>query len=86
MIWVPREGLDGYADWVDAWSEDYGLMPRIDACLLGGGCTQATSRIGPPSGMSRTSPPGWPAGRRRRPELEWARFAAQIPHYVLSTP
>src|SRR5262245_41133169 len=27
----------GTADWVQAWSEDYGLTPQIDACLLGGG-------------------------------------------------
>jgi dihydrofolate reductase len=31
------EGPDGMADWVDAWSEDYGLTPQIDACLLGAG-------------------------------------------------
>jgi hypothetical protein len=31
-----NEGPDGYADWVEAWSEDYGLADRIDACLLGG--------------------------------------------------
>ena len=30
------EGADGTADWVDAWSEDYGLTPQIDACLQGG--------------------------------------------------
>ena len=30
-------GPDGYADWVDAWSEDYGITPQVDACLLGGG-------------------------------------------------
>jgi len=29
------EGVQGYADWVEAWSEDYGLMPQVDACLLG---------------------------------------------------
>ncbi|TIN43399.1 MAG: dihydrofolate reductase, partial [Mesorhizobium sp.] len=29
------EGPEGYAEWVDAWSEEYGLMPQIDACLLG---------------------------------------------------
>ncbi len=29
----PRVG----ADWVEAWSDDYGLMPQIDACLLGAG-------------------------------------------------
>jgi hypothetical protein len=26
------EGPEGYADWVDAWSEDYGLTAQIDAC------------------------------------------------------
>ncbi len=25
----------GYANWVAAWSEDYGLTPQIDGCLLG---------------------------------------------------
>ena len=29
-------GPEDMADWVDAWSEDYGLTPEIDACLLGG--------------------------------------------------
>jgi dihydrofolate reductase len=46
------EGPEGFADWVEAWSEDYGLSSQIDACVLGG--------------------------------VEWARFAAQTPHYVLS--
>jgi len=31
------QGSEGYAEWVEAWSEDYGLTPQIDACLLGGG-------------------------------------------------
>ena len=31
------EGPEGYADWVDAWSDDFGLTPQIDACVLGGG-------------------------------------------------
>jgi hypothetical protein len=31
------EGSEGYADWVEAWSEDYGLTPQIDACVVGGG-------------------------------------------------
>ena len=30
------EGPDGTADWVEAWSDDYGLTPHIDACVLGG--------------------------------------------------
>jgi hypothetical protein len=27
------EGPDGFADWVDTWTDDYGLTPQIDACL-----------------------------------------------------
>lgn len=30
------EGPQGYADWVGAWSEDYGLTGQIDACIVGG--------------------------------------------------
>lgn len=31
------EGSEGFADWVDTWSDDYGLTPQIDACILGAG-------------------------------------------------
>jgi len=39
-------GPEGYADWVEAWSEDYDLTRQIDTCLLGasmyrGGLTAA---------------------------------------------
>ena len=30
------EGPAGYADWVEAWSDDYGLTAQVDACVLGG--------------------------------------------------
>ncbi|MCX7172400.1 MAG: dihydrofolate reductase family protein [Proteobacteria bacterium] len=79
------EGSEGYADWVDAWSEDYGLTSQIDACILGGrmypGYEQYWSAI-------QENEPGKPhpmTGKVPVPaELEWARFAAQTPHYVLS--
>ena len=29
------EGPEGVADWVEAWSDNYDLMPQIDACLRG---------------------------------------------------
>ncbi|MBI5847912.1 MAG: hypothetical protein HZB31_08185 [Nitrospirae bacterium] len=28
-------GPEGYADWVEAWSDDYGIVQVVDACLLG---------------------------------------------------
>ncbi|TRC87845.1 dihydrofolate reductase [Mesorhizobium sp. WSM4303] len=79
------EGPEGFADWVDNWSEEYGLMPEIDACLLGGvmyaGYERYWSAIlenEPDQPLPMTSKLVDPA------ELEWARFAAKTPHYVLS--
>jgi dihydrofolate reductase len=79
------EGAEGYADWVDAWSEDYGLTSRVDACVLGGRMypdyerfwTRIQSEPGEVHPMSGRVPT--PA------EVEWARFAARTPHYVLSS-
>lgn len=78
------EGPEGFADWVDAWSEDYGLMDRIDACLLGGrmypGYEQYWTAIqqAPDHPLPMTGKLAHPA------ELAWSDFARRTPHYVLS--
>jgi dihydrofolate reductase len=77
-------GPEGYADWVDAWADDYGLIPQIDACLLGGGMypgyEQRWTAV-----QNEPDKPRSTTGRAPTPaEIEWARFAAQTPHYVLS--
>ncbi|MEK1852202.1 MAG: dihydrofolate reductase family protein [Phyllobacterium sp.] len=79
------EGPEGTADWVEAWSEDYGLMPQVDACLLGGsmypGYEQYWTAI-----QNEPANPVWISGSAPSPaEIEWARFAARTPHYVLSS-
>ena len=78
------EGPEGVADWVEAWSDDYDLMPQIDACLLG-------AKMYPDyewywtAVQNEPDKPLW-AGRVPTPdEIEYARFAAQTPHYVLSS-
>ena len=77
-------GPGGTADWVAAWSEDYGLMPEIDSCLLGGGMYPGYEgywtaiQNEPHKPISITGAAPTPA------EVEWARFAAKTPHYVLS--
>lgn len=78
------EGVEGMADWVDAWSEDYGLTDRIDACLLGGGMYPGYERYW--TGLrTRPGEPAWITGLPPTAgELEWADFAARTPHYVLS--
>jgi dihydrofolate reductase len=79
------EGAEGYADWVDAWSEDYGLMSQIDACVLGGtmyrGYESYWTAI-----QNEPDKAAWINGNAPTPaEIQWARFAAETPHYVLST-
>jgi dihydrofolate reductase len=79
------EGAEGMADWVEAWSDDYGLMAQVDACLLGGGMypgyEQYWSAI-----QNEPNTPAWITGNAPTPaEVEWAHFAAQTPHYVLSS-
>ena len=79
------EGPEGVADWVDAWSDDYGLMPQIDACVMGAGMypgyegywTAIQNEPDKPLPMT---------GRLPTPaEVEWARFAARTPLFVLSS-
>jgi len=78
------EGPEGTADWVEAWSEDYGLTAQIDACLLGGGMYPGYE--GYWTGIqNEPDKPAWITGNPPTPaELEWARFIERTPHYVLS--
>ena len=79
------DGPEGYADWVHAWSDDYDLTSQVDACLLGAGMypgyeqywTAVLGRAGQAAPDDRQDADvGW---------IEYARFAAQTPHYVLSS-
>jgi dihydrofolate reductase len=79
------EGPEGYADWVEAWSDDYGMMQQVDACLLGAnmypGYEQYWTAI-----QNEPDKPLWVTGQVPTPnEVEYARFAGQTPHYVLSS-
>ncbi len=78
------EAAEGMADWVQAWSEDYGLMPQIDACLLGSGMYGGYERYW--TGIqNEPGTPAWITGAPPTPaEIEWAGFIRQTPHYVLS--
>ena len=79
------EGLEGTADWVEAWSDDYGVMSQVDACLLGGGMYPGYEQYWT-SIQNEPDKPVWITGNAPTPaELEYARFIAQTPHYVLSS-
>jgi len=79
------EGPEGAADWVQAWSDDYGMMSQVDACLLGGGMYPGYERYWTAI-QNEPDKPVWITGAApTRAEIKWARFAAQTPHYVLSS-
>jgi dihydrofolate reductase len=78
------EGPQGYADWVADWSDDYGLTPQVDACVLGGrmypGYEQYWTTIQDEPDKAHPQSGAVPTAA----EVEWARFARRTPHYVVS--
>lgn len=79
------EGPEGVADWAESWSEDYGLMPQIDACVLGNGMYGGYERYWT-SIQNEPGTPAWITGNPPTPaEIAWAAFIKRTPHYVLST-
>lgn len=79
------QGADGYADWVDAWSEDYELTPQIDTCLLGGGMYPGYERYWAAVQNEPDKPSPLTGKVPTAAEVEWARFIPQTTHYVLSS-
>lgn len=78
-------GPDGEVDWVDSWADGLGLLPPVDAFVLGGGMFPDYERfwaaiLDDPGASSEM------LGRDPYPrEVAYARLAAETPHLVLST-
>lgn len=79
------EGPQGFADWVEAWSEDYGLTPEIDACLLGGKMYPGYEQYWTAIQTAPDKPLPMTGKLATLAEIEWSRVAARTPHYVLSS-
>ena len=78
------EGPEGYADWVESWSDLFDLMPQVDACLLGAGMYAGYEQYW----TAIHGEPDKPLGTGSVPtpdEVAYARFATETPHYVLSS-
>jgi len=79
------EGPQGSADWVQAWSDDYGLMPQIDACVLGGGMYPGYEQYWT-SIQKEPDKPVWITGSAPTPaEIEWARWPGGIDYHTYFT-
>lgn len=78
------EGSEGVADWVEGWSDDYGLTPQVDACVLGGGMYPAYEEYWTAIQSEPDSPNPLSGDVPTQGEVDWSHFAARTPHYVLS--
>ena len=77
-------GSEGSSHWVTAWSDDYGMTPQIDGGVLGGGMYPEYEGYWTAI-QNEPDKPVWSGGPAPTPgEVDWARFAAHTPHYVLS--
>lgn len=79
------EGPEGFADWVETWSDNYDLMPQVDACLLGAKMYVGYEQYWSAVRSDPNSPLPITNRLPTRAELAWARFAQATPHYVLSS-
>ena len=78
------EGPGGVADWVHAWSDNYDLLPQVDAALLGAGMYPGYEQYWTAIQNAPDKPLPM-TGRLATPEeVEYAHFATKAPHYVLS--
>lgn len=78
------DGPDGYADWVDSWSDTFDLLPEIDACVLGSGMYEGYEHYWSAIKADPHSPLELSGNLPTSEEIEYADFALNTPHYVLS--
>lgn len=78
------DGPDGYADWVESWSDTFDLLPEIDACVLGRGMYQGYEQYWTAIKADPLSPLELSGQLPTAEEIEYADFALSTPHYVLS--
>jgi dihydrofolate reductase len=78
-------GPEGESDWVDSWADGLGLLPDVDAFVLGGGMFPDYEQFWAAILTDPASASEWLGRAPYDREIEYARVAAATPHLVLST-
>jgi dihydrofolate reductase len=78
------EGPQGFADWVEAWSDEYNVVERADAALLGGGMYPGYEAYWTAIQTAPDQPLPMTGKLPTRGEIDYSHFTAEAPHYVLS--
>jgi dihydrofolate reductase len=78
-------GPDGEADWVDSWADGLGVLPPVDAFVLGGGMFPGYEQFWAAIRDDPAAASQWLGRDPYEREIEYARVAGETPHLVLST-
>jgi dihydrofolate reductase len=78
------EGPEGYADWVSSWSDTFGLLGKIDACVLGANMYPGYEQYWDAIERNPREPLELTGKLPTPEEVEYAHFATSTPHHVLS--
>lgn len=78
------EGATGELDWIDTWEDPFGILPRIDLCLLGGGMYPGYEQYWSAILADPNSVLPFTGKVATEGEVEYAAFARDTPHLVLS--
>ena len=75
------EGSNGELDWGETWEDPFDLLPRSTRAFWAAGCIRATSSavMAKPEG-----PLPFTGKAASKGEIEYAHFAEETPHIVLS--
>jgi len=78
------QGANGEVDWVDSWNDALGLIPDVDAAVLGGGMYPGYEQLWGSIAADPHSGAAMLGREATEGEVEYARWTQRTPHFVLS--
>lgn len=77
------EDAEGKLDWVESWEDEYGILDQVDTCILGGVMYPGYEEYWTAALDPRKKLP-FSGKLPTHEEVEYAQWAAGIPHIVMS--
>jgi dihydrofolate reductase len=78
------EGPNGELDWVETWEDPFDLLSQIDTCILGRGMYPVYEQYWSAVLANPEGPLPFTGRAASKGEIEYAQFANETPHIVLS--
>jgi dihydrofolate reductase len=78
------EGPNGELDWIENWEDSYGLMERVDTCVLGAGMYPGYEQYWSAVLAAPDAPLPFSGKPATAGEIDYAKWALETPHVVLS--